>query len=133
MKLAGDNREGVKANSWESADPAPAEITEAIDRLDGQRYTEVSISEDDPWRYLTVAGGPDLYLVTGETGDEKILQLLDPKAGAETVSLVAGGQKGEFQRRQLVDRAAALAAVEEFRNGFKDGFGDQWEVQEPPS
>jgi hypothetical protein len=46
------------------------------------------------------------------------------------VNLVCGGQEGGFQRRQLVHRAAALAAVDEFRTGFPDGFDDRWDVQQ---
>ena len=67
MKLAGDNRSGVRSDDWEIADPSPAQITEAVNRLDGNQYTETSLEGEDPFRCLSVSGGP-VRLTTGESG-----------------------------------------------------------------
>lgn len=129
MKLAGDNRAGVRSDDWEIADPSQEQITEAVDRLDGSQYTETSLEEANPFRYLSVAGGPDLYLVTGETPDDEIIQLLSTGTGDEPVSLVCGGQRADYQRSELVTRDEALGAIAEFVKGFPAGLGDRWHVQ----
>jgi hypothetical protein len=128
MTLSGDRIAGVHANHWEIADPSPEQITESVDQLDGSVRTEISVSEDEPFRYLSVAGGPRLFLVTGETPDGDILQLRDADAGSEQVSLVCGGQRGVFARSDLVARDAAVSAVVDFLDGFPHGLGDAWQV-----
>ncbi|MFB6951508.1 hypothetical protein ACFC7A_10865 [Streptomyces niveus] len=87
------------------------------------------MTEDEPFRYLSVAGGPDLFLVTGESADGEILQLTEPGAGSEQIQLVCGGQAGVFERSALVSQATAISAVSEFLMGFPDGFGDAWCVE----
>ncbi|NRQ37998.1 hypothetical protein HII36_40140 [Nonomuraea sp. NN258] len=127
--LAGDDRTGVLSGDWEVADPGEERIAEAVGALDGQRRTEVSVTDDEPFRYLSVAGGPHLYLVTGESADGEILQLTEPGAGREEARLVCGGQLGVFERSGLVTREAALAAVADFLAGFPRGFGPEWSIE----
>ncbi|WP_374116645.1 hypothetical protein [Streptomyces gilvus] len=88
------------------------------------------MSEDEPFRYLSVAGGPELYLVTGEGADGEILQLHEPAAGSQSVELVCGGQMGVFPRRDLVTREQVHSAVSDFLNGFPDGLGESWSVDQ---
>ncbi|WP_231155549.1 MULTISPECIES: hypothetical protein [unclassified Streptomyces] len=87
------------------------------------------MTEDEPFRYLSVAGGPNLYLVTGESVEGEILQLTEPGAGSEQIELVCGGQMGLFERSSLVTQAEAIGAVSEFLMGFPNGFGDAWSVE----
>lgn len=128
ITLAGDDREGSKTRDWETENPTLEGISQSISDLDGTRYTEVSITEDEPFRYLSVAGGPDLFLVTGESADGEILQLKDSGAGTGEVRLVCGGQLGIFERSDLVGFDQAVGAVSEFLNGFPEGFGSSWSV-----
>lgn len=97
--------------------PTTADVQAAIARLDGAACTEVSLTQDKPFAYFTVAGGPELYLLTGESADEEILQLTDPDAGGAIVSLVCGGQRADFARRELVDRDVATRVLIRFLEG----------------
>ncbi|TMR17021.1 hypothetical protein [Nonomuraea zeae] len=129
ITLAGDDRTGSKTDDWEVDDPGMERIAASIGRLDGRRFTEVSVTDDEPFRYVSVAGGPELFLVTGESADGEILQLKAPGAGGGQVTLVCGGQLGEFERSDLVTRDAAVAAVAEFLAGFPGGPGPAWSAE----
>jgi hypothetical protein len=129
IRLAGDDRDGPKTRDWEVDNPTLERITQSIAELDGSRWTEVSVTDDDPFRYLSISGGPDLFLVTGESVDGEIVQLRNPEGGSEEVRLVCGGQMGIFERFNLVDRDQAVKAVSEFLKGFPDGFGSAWSVE----
>jgi hypothetical protein len=129
IRLAGDERSGSKTNDWEVENPTLERVSESIADLDGRRRTETSITDDDPFRYLSIAGGPDLYLVTGESADGDILQLKEPGSGSHEVKLVCGGQLGNFERSELVTRELALRAVVDFLSGFPEGLGASWSVE----
>lgn len=129
ITLAGDDRTGSKTQDWETENPTLERISRAIAELDGNRYTEVSVTEDEPFRYLSVAGGPDLFLVTGESADGEILQMKDTEAGTGEIRLVCGGQLGIFERSDLVSRDKAVGAVSKFLDGFPEGFGSDWSVE----
>ena len=129
ITLAGDNRDGSKTRDWEVENPELERIVRSIADLDGRRLTEISVTEDEPFRYLSVAGGPNLYLVTGESPNGEVLQLKDRKAGSEQIQLVCGGQMGVFERSELVTQGQAVGAVSEFLRGFPEGFGDAWSIE----
>ena len=129
ITLAGDERDGSRTRDWEVENPRLERITRSIADLDGHRRTEISVTEDEPFRYLSVSGGPELYLVTGESADGEILQLKDLEAGSEQVQLVCGGQAGVFERSSLITQAQAISAVSEFLSGFPQGFGAAWSVE----
>ncbi|MFD8966399.1 hypothetical protein ACFV0C_15575 [Streptomyces sp. NPDC059568] len=129
ITLAGDDRGGSKTRDWEVENPDLERITRSIADLDGHRLTEISVTEDDPFRYLSIAGGPDLYLVTGESANGEILHLKGPEDGSEEVRLICGGQMGVFERSALVIQDQAIGAVSEFLKRFPDGFRDAWSVE----
>ena len=115
-------------------DPRAAKVHAAIARLDGAGCTEVSLARNDPFACVIAAGRPRLYLVTGKSPDGEILQLIDPDAGQEdaaleTVSLVCGGQRADFARRDLVEREAATAILLRFRQHRGHIPSPAWEVQ----
>lgn len=88
------------------------------------------MEQEDPWAYICISGGPELYLVTGETSDEKILQLTSPDADDETVPLVCGGQLANFSRRDLVSHDQAIEVAARF---LAQGDYDPelpWDIQE---
>ena len=60
VRLTGDDLEGLKTRDWEIGNPTQGRIAQSIADLDGSRWTEVSMTEDEPFRYLPIAGGPDL-------------------------------------------------------------------------
>lgn len=111
MKLQIDTWEGPYRHSEERDQPTVGDVEAAITRRVGDGWVDVFLRQEDPFAYVAVSGGPDLYLVTGETSDEKILQLTDPGTGDEPVRLVVGGQSAEYARHELVgqDKAAEVA------------------------
>lgn len=129
MKLTVNTWDGPVVHSDELDAPTAADVRAAIARLDGAACTEVSLTQEEPFAYFTAAGGPERYLVTGETAEQDILQLTDPDAGDENVPLVAGGQLADFARHGLVDRAAAAGVLTRF---LEDGDYDTslpWDIQ----
>ena len=114
MKLTVSTRDGPVAHGEEVDEPGAADVHSAIARLDGAGCSEASLTNDMPFSYITAAGGPHLYLVTGETAGGKILQLTDPGADSAPVSLVCGGQRSTFARHDLVGPQAAAAVLIRF-------------------
>lgn len=129
MNLTINTWDGPVVHSDEIADPTTGDIENAIGRLDGAACTEVSLAQDDPFAYFTVAGGAALYLVTGETADEQILQLTDPDAGTETIALVCGGQLADFPRHDLVTRDAATDVLRRFLERGDYDPDRPWDIQ----
>jgi hypothetical protein len=86
----GDRWVGFRSGEWEQEDPGRESIRDAVRRLDGKVRTAVTISIDEPYQYLWIAGGPDLFLVTGERADETILNLKNPTAGPVKRNSYAG-------------------------------------------
>jgi Immunity protein Imm1 len=129
VKLTVNTWDGPIVHSDENEAPTPDDIRAAVARLDGAACTEVSLTQDEPFAYFTAAGGPDLYLVTGETADEEILQLTTPDAGDDTIPLVCGGQLADFARHDLVDREAATRVLTRFLNSGDHDASLAWDVQ----
>ncbi|MGW4214793.1 hypothetical protein ACWEIJ_42885 [Lentzea sp. NPDC004789] len=130
IRLAGDDRSGVSTQDWEVEEPSLERIEQAIANLDGLRWTEVSVTAEDPFRYISVGGGPELFLVTGELSDGTIIQLHDESKNLSAeVELVCGGQMGVFKRSDLVGRLQAINAVSEFLQDFSGGLGPAWSME----
>ncbi len=129
MQLTINTWDGPILHSDEIDDPTAGDVATALDRLDGAATSEISLTQDEPFAQFTVGGGPDLFLVTGETPEEEILQLTTPDAPDEAVSLVTGGQVAEFKRHDLVTRERALAALQRFLAGEPHDPTLPWDVQ----
>ena len=114
MKLTVSTWDGPVAYGEDVEEPGAVDTRSAIARLDGAGCSEASLTNEMPFGYVTAAGGPHLYLVTGETAGGEILQLTDPGADSAPVSLVCGGQRSTFARHDLVGRQAAAAALIRF-------------------
>jgi hypothetical protein len=89
-------------------------IRERIEELDGVDRTLVTIGRDEA--HLAVGGGAASGFVVYATYDNDIFhQLADEEASADdSVTIVAGGQAGEYPRQQVVTMDAALRAAETF-------------------
>lgn len=129
MNLTVNTWDGPIVHSDENNAPTAADIQAAVARLDGAATSEVTLTREEPFTYFTVAGGPELYLVTGETADEEILQLTSPGAGDETVPLVCGGQLADFARHDLVDREAATRVLSRFLESEDHDTSLPWDAQ----
>lgn len=129
MNLTVNTWDGPMVHSDENNGPTAADIQAAVARLDGAATSEVTLTQEDPFAYFTVAGGPELYLVTGETANEEILQLTNPGAGNEIVPLVCGGQLADFAQHDLVDREAATRILTRFLESGDHDTSLPWDVQ----
>ena len=130
MELTVSTWDGPVVRSDETDDPVAEDVQAAIGRLDGHACSEVSLSEEDPFAYITISGGPELYLVTGETADEKILQLTEPGGGDEAISLVTGGQLASYARHDLVTKETATAVALRFLEHGDYDPALPWDIQE---
>jgi len=129
VKLTINTWDGPVLRSDEIDAPTPADVRAAIARLDGAACTEVSLTQDKSFAYFTAAGGPELYLVTGETANEDILQLTEADAGDKAIAVVCGGQLADFARHDLVDRGAATAVLLRFLEHGNHDTLLPWNVQ----
>lgn len=95
------------------ASPSWDEVAAAIERLDGATFSELFLHLDDAEdeTYLTVAGGPDAFLVFVCVANEEFHEAIDPAASDSSVTMVVGGQQSTFGRRELIDREHALVAA----------------------
>ncbi|THV41216.1 hypothetical protein [Glycomyces buryatensis] len=130
LTVGRDNWSGSISGEWERNEPSREDIYDAVAALDGQVRTEVSVNFDEPYQYLSVAGGPEHFLVTGELADESVVSLTNPTAGPGQVELVCGGQIASFELTQLVDIETARRAVDRFLDGFPSVLGPEWEVEQ---
>jgi hypothetical protein len=129
VKLTVSTWDGPAVHSDEIDTPTVIDIQAAIVQLDGAACTEVSLTRDVPFAYFTAAGGPEYYLVTGETADNDILQLTSADVGDETVHLVCGGQLAEYARHDLVNRDSATRVLTRFLETGDYDSSLTWDVQ----
>jgi len=133
MKLSLDNWTGNRVTFSETPHPTPAQVLGAVHQLDGKVHTEVSLTRDAPdeeWESLTISGGPDYFLVSGEARDGSFVQLTTPGAPTgQTVSLVCGGQLSEFALRDIVTGDKILAVIQQFFDGLSNSLPAPWVVE----
>ncbi|MFJ8670362.1 hypothetical protein [Streptomyces sp. NPDC093589] len=157
MKAAVSRWEAGICRSRMLREPDRAGLEAALAELDGEICTELSLDRwEDGGGCLTVSGGPDVFLVTGERDDGALLQLCRaPEAVAaggrrrartaardarylagdpdrppeEAIWLVCGGQGAYFPADELVGAGAARWAIRQFMGGFPDGLGAPWRVE----
>jgi hypothetical protein len=130
VEMIGDNWSGSHSGEWKVTDPDTATAHAAIRALDGMAKTSLTFTIDEPFRQLTVAGGPDAFVVSGELADESIIDLTNPQAdpGAEPVEMVCGGNRATFNASQVVGVDQAIAAADAFLADFPGGLGTEWNI-----
>ena len=91
--------------------PTWQEVEKAICRLDGHKYTDMTLGGIGGDPYIAVGGGAGNYFVFIWTQDERnlILSKCGEMEGRET--LIVGGQAADFPCRQIVELADAVRAV----------------------
>lgn len=100
------------------AEPSWKEVVAAIERLDGDARSELSLGPPGDVM-LVVAGGPDLFHVMLVDPMRDTWQSVhDPTQPSAPHDIVAAGQVSQFRRDTLVDRDAATRAAQAF---FEDG------------
>jgi hypothetical protein len=95
--------------------PNLEQLTSAISKLDGKTYTMILLKGQSPDTNLSIGGGFEGHYVVSLTYDNRrFFTLLNPSAPAGRLSLICGGQRGEFEATKCADRPSTLQAVKTF-------------------
>lgn len=130
VEMIGDNWVGPHSGQWQVTDPDTAAMHAAIRALDGTTRTSLTFTIEEPFRQVTIAGGPNAFVVSRELADESIIDLTNPHADpeAEPVELVCGGNRAVFDAAQVVGIDQVIAAVNTFLADFPAGVGPEWSI-----
>ncbi len=108
QQLQRDNEEPIDVSDT-------AEVESAVAQLDGAIHTMVVLKGQSPDTHMAVGGGSDgRYVVYIGYDNQRFFTLLNPKAPSGKVSLVCGGQRGEFEAIKCADQSSMLQAVRTF-------------------
>lgn len=129
MQLSLDAWDGPRVSFRRTDNPTVQQVLDAVDQLDGEIHTEVSLTRDEPWEQLTIGGGPEYFLVSGEGRDESFPHLTNPDAPEGKIELVCGGQSAEFELHEVVSREMVTGAVEQFFAGLSADLPAPWVIQ----
>ena len=124
-KLTGDKWNGVLTDDWEIDDPTPADIDQALDRLDAVVYTLITVALSEDF-YLMVGGGAGQYYVTA-TLDDRFWVLLRSQPASGTIMLNVGGQEGDIPAAQVVTKPQARTAILAFMQTGELDSEQEWE------
>lgn len=107
---------GGSRHDREVVQPSWQDVAQAIRSLNGLDVNDVHIL---PWRsgraWLSVGGGPDKFIVSGEDGQGRYPILrTDSEVSEDPIGVVVGGQLGYFPPRHVVSLDEALVAAEAF-------------------
>jgi hypothetical protein len=100
--------------TYSAADLPEAE--KAIRQLDGTTCSEV-VFEDASGRRLTVAAGPEQFVVEMADNAAGRWRVVDPTKGQHPVRLVVAGVSGDYPAYRCVGLEAALEATRAFLSG----------------
>jgi immunity protein Imm1 of predicted polymorphic toxin system len=100
--------------TYTAADLAEAEA--AIRQLDGTACSEV-VLKDASGRRLTVAAGPEQFVVEMADNAGGRWRVVDPTKGQEPIRLVVAGISGNYPAYRCVGLDAALEATRAFLSG----------------
>ena|SRR5882724_3761896 len=97
----------------ELLNPRWEQIESAIHRLDGNTCTLVALGIGaPPVPHMAIGGGEDgRYIVYATNDNLAFATLMNPMATPGKCSLVAGGQRGEYESRNCVGLKDALRAA----------------------
>ncbi|MET1078933.1 MAG: Imm1 family immunity protein [Pseudomonas sp.] len=125
--LCEDHWDGVGLRPFEHPAWTPDGAKAALERLDGQRLTQLllTVGED---RLMLIGGGGNRFSVSiCFDVDRELYTLVDPaKADTVTEDLLIGGQLGCFPANQIVAQDRVLAAIEHFHREGAASPGLTW-------
>jgi|SRR5215213_3198322 len=114
----------MSADEWEDradhgsvlAEPTWEQVRQAIDALDGNRKTLLTISDaEGSDHYMLIAGRWDGRFMVNATKDNfDFFSLVDPEQPGDLLTLYVGGQDGEYEAGKCVPRAWAEEAARYF-------------------
>jgi hypothetical protein len=128
-RVVSDTWSGVLCAEDEIRGPSLDDMFMAIELLDAEIHTIVTLFGCDGLE-LCIGGGQGRYIAYVSASDQdfwNLLSLDDDRHDA--VLLNAGGQEGEYESRQIIDKPSVLRAAKTF---FDTGLRDsalRWEKQ----
>jgi Immunity protein Imm1 len=129
LSIVSDNWNGLQCREQRVEYPSEGDALDAVRALDGRTRTLVAVNAADG-SSLTIGGGAGQYVAYVSTNDEKCFNLLaDQEHGSGTVSLVAGGQEGDYPAEQVVELGQVLRAVRFFYQMAGTDNGQRWRSQ----
>lgn len=112
MKLSVDNWIGNQNYSTDKDIKESSEAIAALYTLNGKNITQLIAGDGNG--FILIGGGPVLFVVTHVVGeDEAFFNLISPDAvnNEEEISLVTGGQAGDFRQKICVPLVLAEQAL----------------------
>ena len=123
-----DGWEGARNDESEVELPSIKQIEEAIKRLDGERYSLVTL-EAGAGAHIAIGGGKGCYVAYATFDNERFYNLLADGDVEQQVTLFVGGQDGEYPANTIVDERAVLAAATTFAKSGRLEPELSWEEQ----
>ncbi len=122
-----DERNGTTFNEEIVMNPTWADSLRFLRKLDGDKYTLVffEVSNTDS---ALVGGGPE-YFVVSITMDEHIYTLMKDKQGNSEISLVIGGQLGNYSDNICIELMPMLEVLKYFYETGKLHESHQWKLE----
>ncbi|MCA1975147.1 MAG: hypothetical protein LDL44_20120 [Caenispirillum sp.] len=108
--------------------PDEADLRRAIDDLDQATHTLVIVAGEGE-AHLGVGGGRGEFVVYATFDNRTFYNLIDRSKAGAPVTVVAGGQAGDYPTSQVVDRDRAVVAATRFLTEGRLGDDLGWEVQ----
>jgi len=128
-QVTADKWSGVLTDDEVILSPTINDLRRVIEAMDAIVRTSVFLEGENS--HMAVGGGDGQYVVYVSPADNQFWNVIASETDSEDkVSLVVGGQDGDYPARQVVDKSAAIKAAERF---FLDGERDpslHWELQD---
>ncbi|MEK4074404.1 hypothetical protein MHI01_10880 [Paenibacillus sp. FSL M7-0656] len=122
-----DERNGTTFNEEIVMNPTWADSLRFLRKLDGDKFTLVFFEVSDTGSAL-VGGGPE-YFVVSITMDEHIYTLMNDKQGNSEISLVIGGQLGNYCDNICIELIPMLEVLKYFYETGKLHESHQWKKE----
>lgn len=126
--IHGDSWHGALNDGWHFDHPSWDDVENAIVRLDAKTYTLVTIQGVGE-QHMGIGGGAGHYVVYATFDGNDFWNLLNSETKDGLVLLNAGGQEGEYSRKQVLDLQSVLIAARAFFSDSRLDSGLQWERQ----
>lgn len=122
-----DERNGTTFNEEIVMNPTWADSLRFLKKLDGDKFTLVFFEVSDTGSAL-VGGGPE-YFGVSITIDEHIYTLMNDKQGNSEISLVIGGQLGNYCDNICIELIPMLEVLKYFYETGKLHESHQWKQE----
>jgi len=124
MILKTDHWQGVLDDGCADRLPDWQSVETAISRLDGAVHSLLTL-DDERGSVLFIGGGPTRIVVAFSEGDEHLIARQGDEL--DVVVITAGGQDGDYRKRNVIPREDAKHIAKAFFHGVDVRSLGQWE------